>query len=1387
MAKHRPIGPSKHKGEQSGIDFLVKGLPPEYLVVTNVDLPAGRIGRFYEHDAVVVAPHGVFTVELKSWGGAIAGNRDRWTLADGIPRQSPIPLTLDKARTLKGGLAAHDRALRDVWVQGLVFVSGPDASLQLGGSFASVGRTRADVVSALTDPAAWGLEGQRLTPAQRRAAERYLLDGQAPAPRTHLGQYRLLERLPSDGRPHDAWLGEDLLGERRVLHVYPTDGGDERARQRTRAHALREASLLDGLRGGPDLLRYMTYVVLDDPPAIALVFEDTARLLPLAAWVERSTPGLGDRLRVAARLARALDWVHGRGVVHRALSPASVLVSDGAPPTDLRLCSFELARDLSGRAATITSSALAASDAPLAPETLRSGEATARSDLFAFGAVLVELLSGRPLFERPEDALRPVDLPPVEVGGVPAPPALRALLVELLSPEPSARPASAAAVAEVLDGLLAAPAGRRPLAPGELLTGSWELVEPLGGGAGGVVWRVRHRELGSTAVAKIAGPDQAPMLDAEATALQAVAEAGPHPNVVALRDLLPVPAGRALLVEDVAGVDAAVQAGAGDPLAPDALRRFTDGLFAGLERLHGAGLLHRDVKPSNVLLRADGAAVLIDLGLACAVGTEGELTVGSPAYKDPLLWQDGRWTERADLYAAWLVVAEVLTGAHPFDDRPTADPAWALDPAMLPDALPAPVARAVAALITDALAPDPARRPATAAAARARLTAALDAAVDPTVGAAAAAVAPAVTPVPAGVPLSAGTLVAALPLSARARSALARLGVSTVGEVPRVAARLADPEIRNVGRKTRAELLALAARAARLEPGVPDEPPPAPDRGLCPSLAGDERPLDALGAAVTAAVSRGLGSLGVTTVGQLAAMPRAALTGLPGVAAKKIDALARALDRLAGAAAPPATLTDLAARLRAELKSTWDVVAALVGASDGDARRPADVAALLGVTRQAVDAAMERALDRLCAPASAAAWLVGTVEDLLPRAGFAPVEDVAAGLGARLPAAPDAHPLGFARLAAVLLSDAPSLADAPRVELVARAPLTAATVAAARDAVSAACGWPPLAYDDAAAVALAALPEAARGALRRFGADASALLAALLRLLPDVRRTDDGALMTPPESLAAVLAWLRPRLAAGVAPSGLLALVRAAVPGTPGPADDEELLAALGAVGLALRDGLVVEADAPLPVAPTKPIVDPEIPRQVVRDGGGVDVSALVAAARLGGFRVVALPPARHHALADRLTDALRESLPDGHRVRQVDVDATILEALRAGGLWEDALLLEAREGERWTWAHGPLERALDAAALGLGPGEAPSQAEARPGVVTVLARPALLGTLGLVRWLSGFYERARGGRHGLFVLALPGGVHDGRVRLNERHPFAYTPDMAAFCLVPDA
>jgi hypothetical protein len=65
-ARHHPIGRPKHAGEQRGIDLVVSALPDDYEVYSNVDLATGRRGgHTYEHDLLILAPHAVFTVELK--------------------------------------------------------------------------------------------------------------------------------------------------------------------------------------------------------------------------------------------------------------------------------------------------------------------------------------------------------------------------------------------------------------------------------------------------------------------------------------------------------------------------------------------------------------------------------------------------------------------------------------------------------------------------------------------------------------------------------------------------------------------------------------------------------------------------------------------------------------------------------------------------------------------------------------------------------------------------------------------------------------------------------------------------------------------------------------------------------------------------------------------------------------------------------------------------------------------------------------------------------------------------------------------------------------------------------------------------------------------------
>ena len=154
----------------------------------------------------------------------------------------------------------------------------------------------------------------------------------------------------------------------------------------------------------------------------------------------------------------------------------------------------------------------------------------------------------------------------------------------------------------------------------------------------------------------------------------------------------------------------------------------------------------------------------------------------------------------------------------------------------------------------------------------------------------------------------------------------------------------------------------------------------------------------------------------------------------------------------------------------------------------------------------------------------------------------------------------------------------------------------------------------------------------------------------------------------------------------------------------------------------------------------------------------------------------MALAPAAHHTLGRRRAGWLAEKL-GAERVQFIPVDRLVIDALKASDLWKFVPFLEARAADAdWRMFHAELAAALDDAVR-----------DARPGRVIVLGQPSLLGPLGLMDWLSGFYERARGGKHGLVVLAVPGGIHEDRVRLNEKYNLPYTPDMAAVYLEAEA
>jgi serine/threonine-protein kinase len=158
------------------------------------------------------------------------------------------------------------------------------------------------------------------------------------------------------------------------------------------------------------------------------------------------------------------------------------------------------------------------------------------------------------------------------------------------------------------------------------------------------------------------------------------------------------------------------------PLALDTVVDLAAQVARGLDALHAHGIVHRDVKPSNILLARDGSVVLGDFGLARSEHsthlTEAGELIGTPHYLAPELIEGGGALPAADIYALGCVVYEALTGTPPFTGSGVAEIAFAHlvepppDPRQLRPELPADAAVA----LQSALAKDPSTRPTTATA-----------------------------------------------------------------------------------------------------------------------------------------------------------------------------------------------------------------------------------------------------------------------------------------------------------------------------------------------------------------------------------------------------------------------------------------------------------------------------------------------------------------------------------------------------------------------------------------------------------------------------------------------------------------------------------------------
>ncbi|MEV4580882.1 NERD domain-containing protein kinase family protein [Nonomuraea jabiensis] len=423
----RPV----NDAERRVIAYLRDHAPADWLLLHNIEVPRGH--DVFEVDIIVLTGHSIVVVDVKGTRGRIEVSGTRWFPPRREAFGSPVAKLRGTAKALKGLLVSRATQLERVYVDSLVVLSSPDAEL-----IDPAGRDAINVtdlpglLATLSDVSrvrrGCSPDTKPYLTAILDALNQSVRRSSAP-PR--FGNWEVEEQLGGDSKITEYRAFNATLpgSETVLLRVYQADPlADHHARAAERQRIANAYQTLARIPPHPCVVRSRDFFAIDDESRFVLVLDDVhGETLQLSL-------GKGARLGVIQDLLRGLAHAHAHGVVHRALTPASVLVTDDGHAV---LTGFDYAKP-GPRNYTVAHELGNVLDAHyVAPECQeRPDLMTTASDVYAAGAIAYQLLTGQ--FPTSADAHGP-DVPEV--------------VRRMLDHSPAKRPSAA----QALDALESAP------------------------------------------------------------------------------------------------------------------------------------------------------------------------------------------------------------------------------------------------------------------------------------------------------------------------------------------------------------------------------------------------------------------------------------------------------------------------------------------------------------------------------------------------------------------------------------------------------------------------------------------------------------------------------------------------------------------------------------------------------------------------------------------------------------------------------------------------------------------------------------------------------------------------------------------------------------------
>lgn len=692
--KHMEGGPNA--GEKRLIDFLKERLPDNYYIVPNgeyaIKSPQGMV-NYWEYDCIVVAPHAIYHIENKDWGGSLIGDDFAWFI-NGVERTNPYKGATLKSKLLAGKLGSKNPDWRRARVFTVITLSNP-AQSKFGldphcECYDQVFLLNNILIDFLQDYEKANKAPDQIAAYQKNIVE--YLSGESSvrqmSKKTEILNYKILETLQKTETFTEYLCQPKFFVDKRYkVREYALDFPDKSSAElETMRNRAANASYAQSK------MSHCPYIItsqcqFNDEQTAFYEISEYMDECTLRARLRQKTFTQLEKIGIILNIAAALSEAHSKQVFHRDVCPENIyiLANGTAVLANFGHSWFVEHTDMHF---TVGSSLSSEENSPYSPPEFKDEDVSAASDLYSLGVIIYELMTGKLPFEstlkfRLSGGVLTDDKLPSRVESD-LPEWLDEIVKHTIVADMDIRWNDInKVVAAIQQGVISSSASNggvtvvndhtegeinlADLKPGDSVTSELILYEELGHGAFGRVFKAKHTLQNKFYAMKIFDRDvSASETINEFEALENLS----HENIVRFTYNGRTKHGLFYTLMELLDGDNLRDYVTGSLRLPaKEVYKMAEGILKALVYMQGKvpPIFHRDIKPNNIVWDRRSRFVLIDFNISTT--TEDKTFSGTLPYMAPdliLSSQKIDWDCSADTFALGVTMYELLTQTYPW-------------------------------------------------------------------------------------------------------------------------------------------------------------------------------------------------------------------------------------------------------------------------------------------------------------------------------------------------------------------------------------------------------------------------------------------------------------------------------------------------------------------------------------------------------------------------------------------------------------------------------------------------------------------------------------------------------------------------------------------------